>query len=147
MSQGSRITDEQIETIRATYTLTGKFADAAKAAGVSISTARRYVTETDNFEELRAEKKAQTIEHVIVKCGEAQEKLLAAMVDDAKLSKSSLQEIATAFGIVTDKRQLLSGQATDRREHVAADALARLTPEEREQAARIREKLAREAAV
>lgn len=145
MAQGSQITDEQIETIRATYTMTGKLSDASRAAGVSESTARKYVRLVDNFEELRAEKIAITIEEIIVKCGEVQGKLLAAMTDEAKLAKASFQEVATAFGIVTDKRQLLSGQATDRREHVAADALARLTPEEKEQAARIREKLAREA--
>lgn len=145
MGKAATLTDEQIETIRATYAMTGKYSDAARAAGCSVGSAHKYVHLSDDLENLRTEKRAVTIEQVIVKCGEAQEKLLAAMVDEAKLSKSSLQEIATAFGIVTDKRQLLSGQATDRREHVAADALARLTPEEREQAARIREKLAREA--
>lgn len=147
MSQGSRITDEQAETIRATYAMTGKLSQAAKAAGVSESTAKKYANLADGFAELRAEKLALTIEQIIVKCGDVQGKLLEALVDDAKLAKASFQEVATAFGIVTDKRQLLSGQATDRREHVAADVLARLTPEEKEQAARIREKLSREASL
>lgn len=143
MGKSATLTDEQIETIRATYAMTGKYSDAAKAAGVSETSARRYVKLVDGMADLRAEKTAATIEQVIVKCGEAQEKLLAAMVDDAKLSKSSLQEIATAFGIVTDKRQLLSGQATTRSEHSApVDPALRLTPEEMEQAARIRAKLA-----
>lgn len=141
----SPLTIDQIETAKTTFALTGNLSEAARVAGCSKSSVRKYIKLSDDFADIRAEKIALTIEHVIVKCGDAQAKFLDAMVDEAKLAKASVQELATAFGIVTDKRQLLSGQATDRREHVAADALARLTPEEKEQAARIREKLAREA--
>lgn len=147
MPQGSRITDEQVETIRATYVMTGKLTDAAKAAGVSKSCALKYVHTSDGLEQLRTEKLAITIDEIIVKCGQVQEKLLTAMVDDTKLQRASFQEVATAFGIVTDKRQLLSGQATDRREHVSADAASKLTAEEMEQAAKIRERLAQQVGV
>lgn len=141
MAQGSRITDEQIETIRATYAMTGKLTDAAKASGVSKSCAQKYIHTSDDLEQLRTEKTVATIETIIVKCGEVQEKLLEALTDPARIAKASMQECATAFGIVTDKRQLLSGQATDRREHVSADVASRLTAEEMEQAAKIRERL------
>lgn len=142
MGKAATLTDEQVETIRAAYAMTGKYSEAAKAAGVSETSARRYVQLDDGLEELRAEKRVATIESIIVKCGEAQEKLLEALIDPSRIAKASMQECATAFGIVTDKRQLLSGQATDRREHVSADAASKLTPEEMEQAARIRERLA-----
>lgn len=142
MTRGRQLTIEQIETIKATYALTRNYAAAAKAAGCSLTAARNYVMNSDGFEELRAEKQAITIEQIIVKIGEVQQKLLEAMLDQAKVDKASMQELATSLGIVTDKRQLLAGNPTTRNENIASDAAARLTPEQMEQAARIRERLA-----
>lgn len=136
---------EQIETIKATFALSGNLSSAARAAGCSKTSARKYVKTDDEFSAMRAEKTAITIERVIEKCGSVQDALLDMLVDDNRRQKATMQEVATAFGIVTDKRQLLSGDPTTRTEHVATDVAARLTPEEMEQAARIRERLASEA--
>ena len=90
--------------------MTGKLTDAAKAAGVSKSCAMKYINTSDGLEQLRTEKTAATIDTIIVKCGEVQSKFLDALASDERIAKASVQELATAFGIVTDKRQLLSGQ-------------------------------------
>jgi len=141
--RGSKATVEQIETMRATYALTRSYTAAAKAAGCSRETAKKYAISEDEFSEVRQQKLAVTIEKIIVKCSEAQEKLLDAIMDDVKIGKASMQEAATAFGIITDKRQLLAGQATTRNENLSGgiDPATRLTPEEMEQAAKIRAKL------
>lgn len=146
MGKAATLTDEQVETIRATYAMTGKYSEAAKAAGVSIASARKYVLLSDDLEDLRTEKRREVIEatipEVIAAFSRAQLALVEALTDADKLAKATVNEIAVAIGIVTDKRQLLSGQATDRREHVSADVASRLTAEEMEQAAKIRERLA-----
>ena len=140
--RGRQLTVEQIETIRATYALTKSYTAAANAAGCSINGAKRYITSVDDeFADLRKEKTAITIEAIIVKISRVQERLLDAMLDPSKVEKASMQELATSLGIVTDKRQLLAGDPTSRSENVSNDASTRLTPEQMEQAARIRERL------
>lgn len=136
--RGKKISDEQIEQIKATFAETGSLTATAKAAGCGLATAKKYATNFDQFEELRTQKRVGIIERIAV----AQGKLIDAMVDDAHLAKASVQELATAFGIVTDKQLLLTGQPTSRTETMQADPAARLTPEEMEQAARIRERMA-----
>lgn len=132
------ITDEQIEIIKAVFAETGKIDAAAKTAGVSWSTAQKYAGSRDEYESLRAEKRLTIIERIAV----AQGVLIDAMTDTDKLAKASLQEIGVVFGIVTDKGLLMTGQATSRNETIGGDPAARLTPEEMEQAARIRERFA-----
>jgi hypothetical protein len=136
------ISDEQIEILKATYAETGVIRSAARAAHVSVSTAKKYVDSNDGFEQARTEKRLTIIDYIAT----AQVKLIESMVDAATLAKASLQEKAVAFGIVTDKGLLLTGQATSRSETIT-DPSARLTPDEMEAAARIREKFAAEVAV
>ena len=107
------ITDDQIEQIKATFAETGNLRASARAADVSFATAKKYAGAHDEYEQLRAEKRID----IIAKIADVQIKLLNAMVEPAHLTKASLSEIGTAFGIVTDKRQLLSGEATERHEH------------------------------
>lgn len=127
----AEITDEQIETIKLTYAQTGKYRAAARAAHCSVFSAKKYADNRDEYEHLRTEKKID----IIAKMADVQIKLLDAIVDPATIAKASLQERATAFGIVTDKRQLMSGEATERHEHRTAD-------EDREQFARRLDELA-----
>ena len=138
MAQGKAITDTQIELIKATFAETGSITAAAKAASCSLSTAKKYVESRDAFEELRNEKRVD----IIAKIAEVQVKILDTMTDEAHLNKASLNDLGVTFGILTDKRLLLSGQATARTETVSVDPAARLTPDEMEAAARIRAKLA-----
>lgn len=123
------IDDEQIETLKAVYAETGKYDVAAKAAGVSWSTAKKHIDNQDEYESIRERKRVD----IIAKIADVQIKLLDAMVEPANLAKATLQEKATAFGIVTDKRQLISGEATERHEHrdttQARDLLSRRVDE------------------
>ena len=118
MARGIELPPEQIETIKAVYAETGRYRAAARAAGCSVSAAKKYATNHDEFEHLRTVKRVDIIDHMT----EAQIILIAALTDPAKLDRASLQEIAVAFGIVTDKRQLLSGEATERHEHRDTDS-------------------------
>ncbi len=135
------LTYEQIETAKATFALTNNLSEAARSARCSKTSVRKYIKLDDEFSAMRAEKQAITIEEIIVKIGQVQERLLDAMLDETKVAKASMQEIATSLGIVTDKRQLLAGQPTTRNDNIASDAASRLTPEQMEQAAKIRERL------
>lgn len=107
------ITDEQVETIKAVYAETGKIDLARKAAGVSWETARKYAGSRDEYESIREQKRIPIIEKIVA----VQVALLDAIIEPAALLKASLQEKATAFGIVTDKYQLMIGEATERHEH------------------------------
>lgn len=131
------ISDEQVELVKATFAETGNYSLAAKAAGCSVSTAKKYADNRDQFERIRNEKRID----IIAKITELQLKLIEAMMEPEHLRRASFQEIATAFGISTDKKLLLTGQATQRVESGPIDP-AKLTPEERERAAALREKLA-----
>ena len=137
------ITDKQIELIKAAFAETGSIRAASRAAGVSVATASKYVkaSDRDQFEQIRTRKRVDIIEAI----GDAKVKLIEAMTDAAHLTKASVQELATAFGILQDKELLLNGQATSRTAVVTDDPMSRLTPEEIEQAKRIRAKLAAEA--
>jgi hypothetical protein len=137
-SRGTPVSDETIEIIKATFAETGNLRAAARAANCSQSTAKKYAQSRDEFEQVRAVKRLTLIDHIAI----AQVKLIDAMTDPDKLAKSSLHDIGVAFGIVTDKGLLLTGQATSRSETIGRDPGSVLTPEEMELAARVREKLA-----
>lgn len=138
------LTDLQIEIIKSTYAETGRLRAAARAAGCSPNTVKKYIGPDGNeqYEQVRTEKRIDIIRTI----GDAKIKLIAAMTDEPHLAKASVQELATAFGILTDKELLMTGQATSRTETIT-DPSARLTPDEMEAASKIRAKLAAEASV
>ena len=141
MAQGVRLSEEQVETIRQAWILTGNAAYAAKLAGCSGSTAAKFVRENrTELLRLRSEKAPSLMETLNAVLTE----VLAGLVDPAKIKSAQYGELSRTAGIVIDKMQLLSGQATARVETGAIDP-GKLTPEEMEQAARIRAKLAAEA--
>jgi molybdenum-dependent DNA-binding transcriptional regulator ModE len=143
MAQGQRLSDRQIETIRLAYAETGSVTAAARAAGCSRSAARSHLTAApDNLAELRQEKRAD----IVAEIAHVRLVLLTAMGSAEKIAKASMAELATSFGILTDKHQLLTGGATSRPDTGRVEP-GRLTPEEREQAARLRAKLLGEAVV
>ena len=116
------ITDEQIERLHLEYAQTGRLRASARAVGISVSTAKRYIDlEKANpdsvLEQVRTQKRIEIAEHI----GNVQAAILRKMEEDITLGKASYQELATAFGILTDKRQLITGQATERHEHRDAD--------------------------
>ena len=142
------LSDEQIERLHLEYaTNGGKIRAAARAIGVSQSTASKYIDrETTNpappeVQAVRTRKKVDIAE----KMGELQVVLIDALMTSEKIAKASYQELATTLGITTEKRLLVMGQATVRTETISPDPAARLTPDEMAAAARIRDKLAAEA--
>lgn len=139
MGRGRITPDETIEQIKATYALNGNARETSRVLNVPLATVLKYVDpETkDEFDQVRSEKRVD----IIAKAAEVQVKLLDAMAEPVSLARSSLQEKATAFGIVTDKILLITGQPNNRT-HTTTDATATLTPEEMEQAAKIRERFA-----
>lgn len=127
--RGQPISGEQIEQIKATYAETGNLRASARSAGVSVATAKKYVESSDEFEQVRTQKRVDIIEAL----ADARIKLLNAMIEPDALKKASLGEKSIAFGVVTDKHQLLTGEATERHEHrdttQARDALTRRVDE------------------
>lgn len=134
----AEITDEQIETVKAVFAETGKYDRAAKAAGVSWASAKKYADSRDAYESIREQKRFD----IIAKLSDAQVALIDAMVARAKTGEDNVQQIATALGITTDKVLVMTGNVTDRTETLTGDPASRLTPDELEAAARIRAKLA-----
>lgn len=119
MGRGRITPDETIEQIKATYALNGNARETSRVLGVSFETVRKYIgqDDKDQFSQLRSEKLATAIPSIIELCAQVQIKLLNSMADEDALKKASLHEKAVAFGVITDKHQLLTGEATERHEH------------------------------
>jgi hypothetical protein len=137
-SRGTPVSDETIEIIKATFAETGNLRAAARAANCSVATAKKYAESRDEFEQVRTEKRLSVIEEIT----RAQVILIQSMIEPKRLRSATLSELSNTFGTVTDKGLLLSGQATNRTAFMTDDPSTKLTPEEMELAARVREKLA-----
>lgn len=121
------------------YAETGSQREAARQARCSVGVVKKYLDPVaDGLEQLRTQKKADIIEEI----GEVRLALLTAMKTPEKIAKASMSELATSFGILTDKHQILTGGATARIETGTADPASRLSADELEQLANLREKLA-----
>ena len=137
MAQGSRLTDWQIETIQQAYAETGNVAHAAREAGCAYNTAKSYVRDHhDELTKLRNEKRADVVTTMMA----VRTRALEELITPSRLSKASIPELSTLVGVMTDKIQLLTGGATHRTETKMIDPGA-LSPEEREKARQLREKL------
>ena len=137
MAQGSRLTDWQIETIQQAYAETGNVAHAAREAGVPYMSAKRYCASIhDDLVKLRNEKRADVVSAMMI----VRTRALEELITPSRLSKASIPELSTLVGVMTDKIQLLTGGATHRTETKMIDPGA-LSPEEREKARQLRDKL------
>lgn len=143
MAQGVRLNEWQVQAIEEAWVMTGNASVGARVAGCNVRTAQKHVREhLERLTVLAAQKRPsslETLQYIL-------NRLLGGLADPTKIEQASLADVAKATGIVIDKMQLLSGQATARVETGAIDP-GKLTPEEREQAARLRAKLAGEAVV
>lgn len=138
MAQGKALSEWQVETVRATWLLTRNGSEAGRAAGCNVATANRYIAaHREELTRLAQDKKPDLADAL----GAAADRLVSALFDQKRIADAPLVQVATALGIVIDKRQLLTNQPTARVETGPTDP-GRLTPEEREQAAKIRAKLA-----
>ena len=114
----ARITDKQVETIKAAYAETGSITQAARQAGVSLSTAHVYVRSNDSFEDVRREKRLDIIEEI----ARVRQLYIEHLAKPEVMATATAKDAATVFGILTDKHQLLTGEATERKEHLDPDA-------------------------
>ena len=111
--KGNGSATAEIETIRLAYAETGSQREAARRAKCAVSAVKRYITPVqDGLEQLRTAKKVDIIEEIAA----VRLVLLRAMTHPDKIAKASVTELATSFGILTDKHQLVSGKATSRSE-------------------------------
>src|SRR4051812_4517813 len=140
MGRGRITPDETIERIKATYAFNGSLKQTSIELGVPIATVSKYVNQEskDQFESVRIEKIAAVIPSIVEMCAQAQRVFLTAMMSEEKIKGADLAQVAVSFGIVTEKALLLTGQATQRTEHV--NDPGKLTSDEMEAAARIRAK-------
>ena len=107
-----RLTEETKQKIIADYVMTQNKQRTADLNGVSPTTVRRVLAETDKielFEKVR-QKKTEVTESVteyVESQGEEVKRLIGkyinALNDDEKLSHANLVQVATALGIVMDK--------------------------------------------
>jgi predicted DNA-binding protein YlxM (UPF0122 family) len=119
MTRGQQLTERQIETIRLIYAETLNMREAARQAKCSPSAVKKYIdSSNDEYAQLRSQKKVDIIEEVAA----VRLVLLEAMKTPAKIEKASMAELATSFGILTDKHQLMTGEATNRTETLNGDS-------------------------
>lgn len=121
--RGRKLGPETIERIKAIYAETGSKAEAARQCGVSRTTVFNYADASDEFDEARREKRVD----IIARVAEARALYLEHLADPAIVAATDAKDATVIFGILTDKHQLLSGEATERHEHIdsPADRLSR----------------------
>lgn len=106
----ARLTDEQKKRIIADYVESGSYRATARKNGVAMDTVRRIVASDSKIVQKASQKKAENtldmLEYMDSRKGQAQgiiDTYLEALADPEKLESASLQQIATALGIVVDK--------------------------------------------
>lgn len=116
------ITAEQRERIRqGWFLLDATERSVAEFAGVAKETARRHRPSDAEIAQHRADKKASIEAQVTAELRDlvltARRKFVLEMSKDDKLREASVQQLATSYGIMTDKFLLEDGKATERIEH------------------------------
>lgn len=111
--------------------MNGNVRETSRVLGVSFETVRKYIgqDDKDEFSQIRSEKLAASIPEIIERCKQVQIVLLDALMDKTKIAEAPYRDIGVNFGIVTEKLQLITGEATERHEHRdttdARDTIAR----------------------
>lgn len=145
MARGKALTDEEQDALRAAYAIPGSsFASAARSVGCSRDTARKYLSEIAGSDQPSTDQTLKNADDVARALLFALSPLIEHMSKPSVIAAANVKEAATAIGIAVDKYLLLTGKATSRTESLGVDP-TKLTPEEREMAAKIRRKLAAEA--
>lgn len=134
--RGKRINDVQIERIKAVYAETGNVSEAARACGVSESTARKYAHASDEFAKVRAQKRVDAIQQVAHEradfaelLADAREQYIRHLMTPEVMATADAKDAATIVGILTDKHQLITGGVTARTETNVNGALDISDPE------------------
>lgn len=140
MARGVPRSENDHDAIRAAYLLTDSGSAIARMTGIPPTTVNAFIRA--NREELRQLRQEKEID-VTDRIDALLEYILGEAFEPSRIKNANLGQLMTGIGILVDKRQLLTGKATARTETSTFDP-GKLTPEEREAAARIREKLAAE---
>lgn len=118
-----KLTDAQIERIKAVYAETGNKSEAARAAGVSRTSALRYITADAQMDSLRQQKRVEAIATVAREradfaelLADAREAYIRHLMEPTVIATADAKDAATIVGILTDKHQLVTGAATARTE-------------------------------
>src|SRR5690348_9122701 len=134
--RGKRISDAQIERIKAVYAEIGIVAEAARAGGVSRTTARRYVRSSDNLDEVGRHKRVEAVAAVAREradlaelLADAREPYIRYLMQADVMATADAKDAATIISILTDKHQLITGGATARTETNVNGALDINDPE------------------
>lgn len=137
----AELTAEQVAQIRAAYQAEGTINAAARVTGFHHRTVRKYIE--GEPAPTTAAKPAPKKEDIPPQMRRVLVLMLDHLLTPGTIEKMNGQQLAVAMGIIVDKHELLTGEPTVRTESGSIDP-GKLTPEEREAAARIREKLAAE---
>lgn len=123
MARGQRLSDEQIERIKAVFAESGNAAEAARAAGVSRGAARNYIHADAGLDEVRRQKRESAIAQVAHEradfaelLADARETYIRHLMLPEVVASANAKDAATIVGILTDKHQLITGGATARTE-------------------------------
>lgn len=119
------ISDEQIESLKNAFANGASVDAAAKSAGVSWSSAKKYASFRDQYESLRDEKRqeliAQTAAEYVPQLLAAIGKYIAHITQDHVIAATGARDAMIVVGTAVDKVQLLTGKPTERTEHTDAD--------------------------
>lgn len=129
MARGQKTPDELKEQIRAALATNNNVRDVARQFDVAPSTVMKIRDEKpDEFEHVRTFKKQEFIE----RGWQLAARLYEAMED--KIPEASFKDIATGYGIIVDKMQLISGEPTSRSDNTNKNTheLGELTAEQAE---------------
>lgn len=130
MGRGAAISDELKEQVRTYLATCGNVRETARHFKISPATVMKIRdAEPDEFEQLRTDKKQQIIEN----SWKLMEKFLSAM--EAKIPSAGLKDVATSYGIVSDKVLLMTGEPTSRSDNNNKNTheLGELTAEQAEE--------------
>jgi len=125
--RGQQISIEQIERIKQLSFDTSNTAAIARAVGVSRATVIKYVSAKDEFDEVRHEKRVTLVAAIADELSAVRQLYLDHLKQPDVIAAASAKDSAVIVGVMTDKFQLVTGEATERREHVdATDAREQL---------------------
>lgn len=125
--RGANLTDEQIERIKQVFADTGSVRGTARALSLPVSTVKTHCKRTDEYVQIRTEKRTALIGNIAEELAAVRQLYLDHLKQPLVIASASAKDAAVIVGVFTDKHQLVTGEATERTEHVdATDARTEL---------------------
>lgn len=120
MGRGANLTHEQVERIKQVFADTGSVRGTARAVSLSVSTVQPHCKRTDEYEHIRTEKRTALIGDIAEELAAVRQLYLDHLKQPLVIASASAKDAAVIVGVFTDKFQLVTGEATERTEHVDA---------------------------